>query len=407
MNERKLKPRELQKGMYVCRLDRPWQGTPFLLQGVRIEGEEEIALLEQYCEHVYIDTDKSKGDIKPAKGTVSPRPEPGDETLSDLKLTSYPVKTSLDEELVRARTYRDELLDSFNEIMGSLRLGKQVNVISLEIGLNKVKESILRNPGAFMLLRLLKEKDAYTYEHCVDVSALSIIVGRQLGLPREILDDLALGAILFDVGKTQVPLEILNKTEKLTEDEYKLVQEHVEHSVSIASGMEGINDTVLDIIANHHERYDGKGYPNGYMKNHIPILSRIVGIVDCYDAMTSVRSYSKAMRSDAAIREIYSWRNKLFQDEIVEYFIQAIGIYPAGTVVELSNGEVGIIVTQNELRRLRPKVLIVLDSAKKPVFSNRIRDLYYETVFEDKKALDIIKSVEAEKYGLNPKEYFF
>lgn len=407
MNEKKLRPADLMKGMYVCRLDRPWEGTPFPLQGLRIEGPGDIELLAQYCKYVYIDVDRTYSNIETDTPMTSKWADRGDETISDLKLTSYPTKTSLDEELPRAHEYRTKLLESINEMMDSVRLGEKINISHIEVGLNRVKESIFRNPSTFMLLRLLKQKDAYTYEHCVDVSALSIIFGRQIGLPREIIDDLALGAILFDIGKMRVPSEILNKADKLTEEESVIIRKHVEYGLSIVSDLKELNSPVHDIIATHHERYDGSGYPNGLQKNSIPILGRIVGIVDCYDAMTSSRNYCQAVPSEAVIRQLYSWRNKLFQDEIVEYFIQTVGIYPVGSVVELSNGEVGIVVSQNDLRRLRPSVMVVLDQDKKPIYTNRVRNLYYEIVYNDNLPLNIVESVEAEKYGLNPREYFF
>ncbi len=406
MHEKKLKPGDLEKGMYVSRLDRPWEETPYLLQGVRIESQKDIELLRQYCEYVYVDLEieENKNAISSIKTS---QPDPGDDTLSKLKLTHYSVNTPTEEELPRARKYRDELLSSVRDMMKSARQGKNIDIQNIELCLSRVEESILRNPSASMLLRLLKEKDYYTYEHCVDVSALSIIVGRRLGLPRDVLDRLALGAILFDIGKMQIPDDILNKNERLSEAEYEIVKKHVSEGLKIVSNIEDIDKSVLDIIATHHERYNGCGYPAGLEKKSIPILGRIVGIADCYDAMTSNRSYNHALPNDQVISQIYSWRNTLFQDEIVEYFIQAIGIYPVGSVVELNNGEVGIVIAQNDLRRLRPKVMIVLDSDKTPLFTNRIRDLYHETAKADGDSLDISKGVEAEKYGLNPKEFFF
>lgn len=407
INEKKLMPHQLQKGMYVSRLDRPWEGTPFPLQGLRINGPNDIRMLEELCGHVYIDVDKSYSAAEQSKPKSSKWADHGTETISDLKLTSYPTTTTVESELPHARRYREELLKSINEMMDSVKLGERTNISNIQTGLEKVKESIIRNPSAFMLLRLLKQKDAYTYEHCVDVSALSIIFGRQIGLPREILDELALGAILFDIGKMRIPSEILVKSEKLSDEEADIMRKHVEHGLTIAEEIGQLSDAVLDIIATHHERYDGSGYPNGLQQNHIPILGRIVGIVDCYDAMTSQRNYCPAKSSEAVIRQMYTWRNKLFQDEIVEYFIQAIGIYPVGSIVELSNGEVGIVVSQNDLRRLRPSVMIVLDSDKKPLYTNRIRNLYYETVYNNNIPLNITESVNADKYGLNPRDYFF
>lgn len=403
--EKKLRPGELKKGMYVSRLDRPWEETPFLFQGIRIQGQEDIETLQAYCEHVYIDPEKAEYAIDESD-TAHWTPDPGDETISDLKLTQYSSQTSLEEELPRARQHREQLIESVHDFMQSVRDGKKIDIQNIETGLRRVEESILNNPSAFMLLRLLKEKDNYTYEHCVDVSALSIIIGRKLGLPRDILDRLALGAVLFDVGKMNISSDILNKNAKLTDEEYTIIQTHVNEGIKIVSDIEDVHKSVLDIVATHHERYDGSGYPNRLKGKNIPILGRIVGVADCYDAMTSRRSYSKALPSDQVIREIYKWRDTLFQDEIIEYFIQAIGIYPVGSIVEMSNGEIALVVAQNDLRRLRPKIMTLLDENKRHVFTNKIRDLYYDTT-HDGKPLDIIRAVDPDTYELDPKVFIF
>ena len=162
-----------------------------------------------------------------------------------------------------------------------------------------------------------------------------------------------------------------------------------------------MNKDVLDMVAHHHERHDGSGYPNGLSGDRIPVYARIAAIVDCYDAITSHRSYARAIPPSAAIKKLYEWRDVDFQAELVEEFIQAVGIYPAGTLVELSSGEVAVVVAEYRTRRLRPKVMVLLDANKLPVTEVKIVDLLNQQSTADGKALEITSSLEPEAYGID------
>jgi len=155
------------------------------------------------------------------------------------------------------------------------------------------------------------------------------------------------------------------------------------------------------MIEYHHERHDGSGYPKGLKGDQIPIFARIAAIVDCYDAITSHRSYAKALPPSMAIKMLYEWRDVDFQAELVEEFIQAVGIYPAGTLVELSSGEVGVVLSEYRTRRLRPKVMILLDANKKPVTDVQTVNLLETTHTQDGKSLDIVNSLEPDAYGID------
>jgi hypothetical protein len=155
------------------------------------------------------------------------------------------------------------------------------------------------------------------------------------------------------------------------------------------------------MAAYHHERHSGRGYPNGLAGTDIPVFARIAGIVDCYDAITSQRAYANPMSPSQAIKLLYQWRDVHFQAELVEEFIQAIGLYPAGTLVQLSSGEVAIVVAESRTRRLRPNVMVLLDADKKPIDDIRTIDLMQETHMENGEPLDIVDSLEAEAYGID------
>jgi HD-GYP domain-containing protein (c-di-GMP phosphodiesterase class II) len=162
-----------------------------------------------------------------------------------------------------------------------------------------------------------------------------------------------------------------------------------------------MNTDVINMVAHHHERHNGTGYPEGLAGEKIPVFARIAAIVDCYDAITSHRSYARAVTPSAAIKMLYDWRDVDFQAELVEEFIQAVGIYPAGTLIELSSGEVAVVVAEYRTRRLRPQVMVLLDAEHQPLAEVKMIDLLSQTHTEDGEPLDIVTSLEPEAYGID------
>ncbi len=177
--------------------------------------------------------------------------------------------------------------------------------------------------------------------------------------------------------------------------------------MALARKTPGINDAILDMIASHHERHDGSGYPHGLSGGDIPVFGRIAGLVDCYDAMISRRVYADARSSYDAVRELNLQSGTGFQREMVEQFVQALGMFPTGRIVEMNTGEVGIVVEQNRVRRLRPKVMVLLDAQQQPVSSHRVLDLKGLPSDEQKdSARWIVKGHEPGAFGIDPKDYF-
>jgi HD-GYP domain-containing protein (c-di-GMP phosphodiesterase class II) len=229
----------------------------------------------------------------------------------------------------------------------------------------------------------------------------SVSLGRQLGLPRHDLRSLAMGCMLMDIGKLRVDPDLLQAQRELTTDEAAAVAGHVGHGLEILGECGIINHDVIDMVAHHHERYDGSGYPNGLTRDEIPPFARIAAIVDTYDALTTKRHYAKAVSPSDAIKLLYEARDEDFQAELVESFIQAIGIYPAGTLVELSSGEVGVVVAEYRTRRLRPKVMLLLDANKNKLAIAKLIDLQETTDGMGAPSLSIKKSLEPEAYGID------
>jgi len=235
-------------------------------------------------------------------------------------------------------------------------------------------DSVLRNPDAFTWLTRVQEKDEHTYAHAIRSSVWAILFGRHIGLPKRDLDVLALGVLLKDVGKVRLDQRLLEKTERSAEEE-RLYESFVDHGVEILRQTPGVEPRVISVVKTHCERLNGSGFPQHLQGDKIPLLGKIAGIVTFYDNVTNPRGARLPVAPSKAVSKLYELRNTQFQEELVVEFIRAIGLYPTGTLVVLNTGEVGVVVEQNFERRLKPKVMLVLDAFKEPLARHQLLDL--------------------------------
>ncbi|MGH8495396.1 MAG: HD-GYP domain-containing protein [Gammaproteobacteria bacterium] len=438
---------DLAVGMHVSGLDRPWLDTPFLFQGFTIRTPDEIAALKRYCKFVYVDhffreaagLSKARPSASihmPAKeaanGKRSSFPELVDERRierperSDSRRSLFgrlarivgrkQVSVSSDihrdvvavkEELPKAREVISRASSVMTDAMEEIRRGGKLNTEVLESIVNPMVESLMRNRDAMAWLTRIRRTDDYTYGHSVSCSVYAVAFGRHLGLPKEDLNVLGLGGLLLDVGKTQIPKALLAKTDKLSAEESALMRSHTALGERIVQRLQSIDERVVAMVRSHHERYDGSGYPDGLAGPDIPVFARIAGIVDFYDARISVRPYAAPVSSYDAMRQLHKFAGTQFQPEMVDKFVHALGMFSNGCLVELSTGEVGIVIEQNRVRRLRPVVMLILNRDKKPLgelLTIDLRDLPVEPGEEG--AVWIDRGLEAGAYGIDPARYF-
>jgi HD-GYP domain-containing protein (c-di-GMP phosphodiesterase class II) len=216
---------------------------------------------------------------------------------------------------------------------------------------------------------------------------------------------LGLAGMLLDVGKTKLPDVILQKKDMLNPDEYELVKSHVTHSIDLV-GAQALPPGVADIIALHHERQDGSGYPKGLKGREITIDGAIAGLVDSFSALTSARAYAEQASPSNALSLMHKLRGKLFHEALVEQFIQCIGIYPVGSAVELNTGEVAIVIAQNLVRRLQPRVMVILDRNWKEIHPQLILDLVKEPKASADEPYRIRRTLPKDKLPIDPSEFF-
>lgn len=421
---------ELQIGMYVAQLDRPWLETPFLFQGFYIRDTDEIELIKSYCQQVHVSREsivtqsttalpsvasfsRTADGTKKAKKRFSLRAFFGLGALREApaafhdSTVTYAETAEFKDELGAASGIQENAIKTVHGVMQNLTNSGTLELPHLETAIAPMVDSVLRNPAALACLVRLQQKNDYLYQHSLASSVWATILGRQIGLCRDDLNVIALGAMLLDVGKTQVPNEILRKPDKLTDEERDLMRRHVAFGLDILKKAGNVDSRVLDMVAYHHERHNGTGYPARLSGNDIPVFGRIAGIVDAYDAMITPRPYATLMSSYDALRKLRVLADVEFQAEIVEQFTRAIGAFPTGTAVELNSGEVAIVTKQNRIRRLRPEILVVLDANKELLDDFRVVDLNAETVSpQGTHSLWIERGLPPGEYGVDPTEFF-
>lgn len=392
---------QIQLGMFVAELDKPWIETPFLVQGFVVQEAAQRRILMEQCQYVVVDTGKSDKKLM-ASSKRRPLGKSLQETFPKTKLKIYQDKRPFEEEMPNAEKIYKEYEQTVTKIYDAYKSSKKINLKSANEAATSIVSSIVHNPDACILLQQMRRKGDYLYNHAIGTSIWAASLARQIGLPKSDIKLVALGGLLCDIGKLNVSSRILEKPTELDEQEFSLVKQHVSLDDEFNEHYPGLADAVLQIIQYHHERHDGTGYPQGLMGDNIPVYARIVGIADSYDAMTNHRSHAKALPPHAAVKELYELRDIKFQAEIVEEFIQATGIYPVGTLVELNSGEVGVVIAEYRTRRMRPKLLMLLDSSK--AFYEETR--YLDLSDKENENHAISASLETGAYGLDADDFF-
>jgi len=366
-------------GMFVHDLKCSWMDHPFLTNQFEIKSEAvRRQILDTGIQEIWIDT--SRGIDIPTAGTDDKGPEAQASDAPVAKAASGTAAPAAQdeapmanivlppmaraEEVKRAQKLHRDTCKLVSGMMSDVRMGKQIQLEQCEPMVDRILESIFRFPSALLPLAQVKSRDEYTFQHSASVSALAVAFGRTLDLPRDSIKELALGGLLHDVGKALVPSAILNKPGKLTDSEYMVMKHHAAYGADLLKKTQGISDIAFSAVAQHHERFDGTGYPQGLKGDAITLYGQMMAIIDVYDAITSLRVYHKGMPPTEALRKMYEWSATHFNPRLVQAFIKGVGIYPAGSLVRLESGKMGVVHQVSTDRLLQPVVKIFYHTGK-------------------------------------------
>jgi len=395
----------LQKGMYVAELDRPWLDSPFIFQGFRITNANEILQLQDTCEYVYVDTDKSIVTI-PQKALLHSQQS---QQVSEERLkvaNGLSISGGFEQELPNAWDTYKEALTSINKMVSDARTAHCLDSAEIKATVLSLSESVLRHPDALTLLCSLKDKGNFAITHAVNTCVLALVFGRFVGFEDSKLIELGVAALLHDIGEVMVPSEILIKQGEKTRAEKKVISSHTRHGAEILANSKGIPQSAVAVARDHHERENGSGYPNHLTGTQISMLTKIISVIDVYDTLTGGLYGKTAIDPGHALKYMYEFRGQLLDTEVVEKFIQCLGAYPIGSVVEFQSGEVGIILSAEQNLRLYPKVLMVRNAAKNPLLPPRIINLalMHENQNDD---LKISRVISPEKHDVDVRKYIW
>lgn len=387
MNASQLKP-----GMFVAELDRPWLDTPFALQGFVIQNEADIDYVCRYVDWVKVDVEYNGSNVALVHlgGT---KPKAASEGLS--------IKTDFSQ----AKACFESATEALEKTFESLKSGDSMDLSRVKKAVFPLIGGVFRNKEAIAALLRLRASGKYLYNHSIAMAVWAAIVGRHIGLMADTLEKLVIGCAMCDVGMSLLPKGKVPEQGVLDDEARRVLVAHPILGLNHVKKSGDCDYDILAIIEYHHERYDGSGYPKGVKAEEIPLLARIAGMVDTYDAMITRRQYARQRTSFEAVQELIDASDRLFQGVLVEQFVQAIGMFPVGSLVELCTGEVAIVIQQNETRRLKPEILMVLDANKEPRPHFDVIDLA-DIPLRGAQDLWIVRELPAGSYGINSQDYF-
>jgi len=387
---------DLSFGMFVSKLDRPWTETPFMFQGFVLNSDKQLDALKKFCKVVFVD---------PEKAESSNRPSSPEEIAKVRGTTVYKEAASVEVELPRAKTAITQSAAMVQDFSRTVQIHGAVDSPRTKEAVVQITDSVVRNPDAIALLTRIRQQSDEMLSRALGISVMMTTFGRFLQLPREGLELLGTLGMLQDVGKLKLPTELAlhGPINAAQIEEYKA---HVNHSVEILSATTGIHPELPALASMHHERFDGTGYPRGLRGGAIPLHGLIAGIVDTYDSLTAPPPHGEHMSPANALSAIFKGRGTLFHPALVEQFIQCIGVYPVGSIVELNSGEVGVVITQNTVRRLQPRVMVVQDAKGNPIHPHRILDLMKEFKATATEPYRIVRTLEDDAVKIDPRELY-
>ena len=398
---KKIHVRDIRIGMFIQELCGSWMDHPFWKKSFELSDPNDLHTL-QHCDvqEVWIDTDKGLDVESPAQVISSGDAKENIELELQQSIettTKAEPRISIQEEISRARKLQEKSKAAVTSMFNEVRMGNALKVSEAEPLVDEISQSISRNPEAFLNLVRLKNVDDYTYMHTVAVCALMIALGKQLGLSGQSLKDAGMSGLLHDVGKMLIPGEVLNKPGKLTDEEFNIIKDHPRKGWEILNISKGANAVVLDVCLHHHERVDGKGYPEKISGDNLTLFARMGAVCDVYDALTSNRCYKNGWEPAETIRKMAEWKDGHFDERVFHSFVKTIGIYPSGTLVKLKSGRLGVVVEQTEKSLLTPVVKIF--------FSTKANEPIMPQIIDLTKSTDSIANIEsAEKWGFDLKQ---
>lgn len=393
--QKKIPLSQLKIGMYVLSIFTKNKDVNIKSEGYILKESSIEQLKKSHVNYVVIDPSRTKQDEEKNKDNIATS-----EVISPKKAIKEST-TSLDTEIKTANKLYHNAKVLQEKILHDITLNKVIDTAAVQESTNAIVDSIFRNQDALSCMSRLRFKGDYLVEHSLNVSILMTILCKHMNIERKVMEELALGAFLHDIGKVLIPDNILNKPGGFAKEEYEIMKTHVLLGVKVLEDTPNLPDIVMSVVKEHHERLDGKGYPYKLAAKDISVYGRMIAIVDSYDAMTAERVYKAGMHPIKAFKILISESPNSYDKALVEQFIQCLGLYPIGTLVKLNSGKVGLISRLNKNKPLKPFVRVFYNTRLNQVITMEELDL------SKPKYNDQIEScVKPEEFNLDLMKFF-
>jgi len=354
---RKIDTKQLEPGMFLHELCGTWLNHPFWRTSFLLKSDTQIAKIrDSGIAEAVIDTEKGL-DINAPTAPTAPAPVVLEVPAPPPK-PAAPKYTPMDAEMAQASNIVAESKKAVVSMFNEARMGKAIEADSVMPLVEEISSSVARNPGALISIARLKTADDYTYMHSVAVCGLMIALARQLDLDEAQIREAGMAGLLHDVGKMAIPLEVLNKPGKLTDEEFTLIKGHPAAGHEMLASGRGVSEISLDVCLHHHEKIDGTGYPHKLAGDQISLFARMGAICDIYDAVTSERPYKKGWDPAEAVHKMATWSKGHFDERIFQAFVKSVGIYPVGSLIRLQSGRLGVVIEQTPSSLLTPRIKV-------------------------------------------------
>jgi len=370
--------KQVRLGMFIQELKGAWIDHPFWKKAFKLEDPSDLKKLQaSVIKEVVIDISKGL-DVVEINEAVGIAPPAVVDTSSEIKSASNPTPKSKQISAAAEQKQAKKVINASKKAVASMfhdvRMGKAVNAEAAMQMVDDITASVDRNLGALISLVRLKNKDEYTYMHSVAVCALMIALSKELGLSEAETKQAGLAGLLHDIGKSGIPLEVLNKPGALTEDEFTLVKLHPERGLALLQLANITDEVTLDVCLHHHEKINGTGYPKKLKADEISIFAKMGAVCDVYDAITSARPYKDGWEPGVSLQRMAQWKDH-FDDRVFKAFVKSVGIYPIGSMVKLKSGRLAVVIDQSSKSLLTPVIKVFFSTKSKSRINVEVIDL--------------------------------
>ncbi len=358
---KQIRPDQLRLGMYIQGFEGAWIDHPFWRNRFVLEEPRDLArVMASGVTGVWIDISQGL-DVEtlvfdnPPPAPAEPTPSAAD---SAAPRAGPPAACGLREEMARAATICFAAREEMSRMFSEVRMGRAIDTGVVRGLVQDITDSVMRNGSALISLARLKTADNYTYMHSVAVCALMVSVGRQLKLSDEQISDAGFAGLVHDIGKALVPMDVLNKPGRLSDDEFEQVKSHPRKGWQLLKDSGVSHPVALDVCLHHHERMDGAGYPDKLAGDQISLMARMGAVCDVYDAITSNRPYKAGWDPAESLSRMAKWTGGHFDPRVFQAFVRSLGIYPVGSLVRLNNEKIAVVIEQSPRSLLKPIVKV-------------------------------------------------